>query len=83
MRILALCIVIVVSLWVFDRICLYLERKGLLYYRNKKPKEGIEGSALLELNAIYLPTNRHVIAAQQEQAEHKKIHEGIGDNSVL
>lgn len=58
--------------WLFDKTCLWLERKGLLYYRFKKPQKGIIGAALQELNAQIMPSIRHVIVTQKQEAQSKK-----------
>lgn len=61
-----------VTAFLFDRTCLWLERKGWLYYRKQKPQKGLIGTALQELNAQLLPSNRHVIAVKQNEAQFKK-----------
>jgi hypothetical protein len=72
MNIICLIVLFVIGIWLFDKTCLWLERKGLLYYRNEKPKGGILGSALQELNAQLSPSNRHVIEMKQNTARFKK-----------
>lgn len=37
------------AIYFFDIVCLWLEKKGWLYYRNKKAESGIIGKALLEM----------------------------------
>lgn len=63
---------IVIAAYVFDRFCLWLERKGWLYYRHNKPKKGIIGTALQELNAQLLPSHRHIVVAKEEKVQSKK-----------
>jgi len=58
--------------FIFDRSCLWLEKKGLLYYRHKKPKKGVVGSALQELNAILLPSHRHALIAKEKTVRCKQ-----------
>lgn len=72
MRVLIVIIEISLFSYIFDRVCLWLERKGYLYYRKVRPKGGVVGSALQELNALLLPSNRHVIEMKQNQAMVKK-----------
>jgi hypothetical protein len=72
MRLLTIIIEIVLICYIFDRFCLWLERKGCLYYRNEKPKGGALGSALQELNAKLSPSNRYVIEMKQNEARFKK-----------
>ncbi len=61
-----------IGIWLFDKTCLWLERKGWLYYRIEKPQTGIIGSALQELNAQLVPSSRHVISAKKQEAQCKK-----------
>ncbi|CZL18345.1 TPA: GNAT family N-acetyltransferase [Legionella pneumophila] len=73
MKLLYFCIFLIIFLWLFDKVCLWLERKGWLYYKNHKPQSGLLGTALQELNAQLVPSQRHVVVAKQEKhCEHKK-----------
>lgn len=65
----ALIIFILVLLFViiFDKSCLWLEKKGYLYYRHKKPTKGIVGASLQELNAQFLPSHRHIVIAKEQK----------------
>ena len=72
MNIIYLVFLFAIVSWLFDKACLWLEYKGLLYYRNVKPKGGILGSALQEFNAQLSPSNRHVIEMKQNTARFKK-----------
>lgn len=47
-----------IGIFLFHKFFLWLEYKGLLYYRHKKPKSGIIGDTLQELNAILQPSAR-------------------------
>lgn len=62
----------VLGLFLFHRFCLWLESKGWLYYRNKKPKNEILGNALQELNAILQPSARHTIEMKQNETRLKQ-----------
>jgi len=72
MRLLIIIIEIALICYIFDKFCLWLERKGCLYYRNEKPKGGALGSALQELNAQLSPSNRYVVEMKQNEARFKK-----------
>ena len=74
-------LIIVISLFIFDKTCLWLEKKGYIYYRNKKPTKGIVGSALQELNAILIPSHRHVVAAKEEQVLCKQNKDNLPEDS--
>lgn len=60
-------IIFLTCIWLFDKTCLWLERRGWLYYKLEKPKGGILGSALQELNAQIMPSNRNFIMAQKQE----------------
>jgi len=55
------------GIWLFDKTCLWLERKGWLYYRFVKPEKISVGTVLQELNAQIVPSNRQVIIAQKQE----------------
>jgi hypothetical protein len=63
---------LIIGIWLFDKTCLWLERKGWLYYRFEKPQKGIIGDVLQELNAHLSPSNRHVVEMKQNTARFKK-----------
>jgi hypothetical protein len=58
---------IAVALFVLDRFGLWLERRGWLYYRHKKPGSGGAGNALQELNAFFVPSARHSLEIRQKE----------------
>jgi hypothetical protein len=58
--------------FLLDKIGLWLEQKGHLYYRNEKPRGGLLGSALQELNAQLAPSNRYVVEMKQNDVRFKK-----------
>ncbi len=60
-------IFLIIFLWLFDKLCLWLERKGWLYYKHHKPQSGLIGTALQELNAQLVPSQRHAVVAKQEK----------------
>lgn len=62
---------IIVTLYLLDKLGLWLERKGLLYYRLQKPK-GICSNVLQELNAMLSNSNRPMIEVKENQVKHKK-----------
>ena len=72
MRLFILIIEVSLVLYLLDKLGLWLERKGWLYYRHEKPRGGGMGSILQELNAQLLPSNRHVIEMKQNEAIYKK-----------
>ncbi len=72
MRLIIIILAGMVALYLLDQLGLWLERKGWLYYRRRKPESGIIGNSLQELNALLLPSNRHVIEVKQNEAIYKK-----------
>lgn len=61
--------VIVVGLFVLDRLGLWLESRGWLYWRKKKPSGGGVGHALQEFEAFLRPSARHVIELKQKDTK--------------
>lgn len=59
------------SIYLFDKFCLWLEKQGWLYYRNKKAESGIIGKALLEFHSFLNPSTRHVIEVKQNAVKQK------------
>lgn len=72
MQLLIITIEIALALYLLNKLGLWLERKGWIYYRHKKPTSGILGNTLQELNALLLPSDRHVIELKQNEAIYKK-----------
>lgn len=60
-----------IILFLCHKLCLWLERQGLLYYRDKKSSSAVIGETLQELNAILQPSARHVMEAKQNKAQFK------------
>lgn len=67
MKIIIIILVFCVGAYGVDRFLLWLESKGLLYYRRKKPPGGVVGSALLELHRFLNPSISHVIAVKEDK----------------
>lgn len=72
MRIIIYSLSVLLLFVLLDKLGLWLESKGWLYYRKCKPTSGILGNSLQELNAIFMPSNRHVIEAKQNEIAYKK-----------
>jgi hypothetical protein len=68
-------IIVFISLYIVHQLCLWLEKKGCLYYRHKKSKGSMLGSGLQELNAFLNPAGRQTIEMKQKQAIHKRSEE--------
>ena len=72
-----------VILFICDQIGLWMERKGWVYWRHKKPStRGGIGNSLQELNAILNPSVRHVIEVKQKDGIKKGAHGNDKDRPV-
>ena len=67
---------VVVTLLVIDRLALWAEARGWIYWRRKKAQTGALGSALMEMNVITNPSAQHVIDAKDA----KKLEERENDD---
>jgi hypothetical protein len=61
----------VAGLFVLDRLLLWIESKGWIYYRRNKPGRGASTFHLLEWTSVLDPTQRQVmeIRAKEERQE--------------
>ena len=82
MRIIIYSLGVLFLLILLDKFGLWLESKGWLYYRKRKSNSSILGNSLQELNAIFMPSNRHVIEAKQNEVAYKK-HEADAPSEPL
>jgi hypothetical protein len=58
------------ALYLFDRLLLWMERKGWVYWRKtKRPTGPGVGNALLEIQTLVEPAARHVLELRQEVKE--------------
>ena len=64
------------TLLVIDRLALWAEARGWIYWRRKKAQTGALGSALMEMNVITNPSAQHVIEAKDA----KKLEERENDD---
>lgn len=67
MKFFLIMMLIIISLYFADRICLWLERRGWLYYRRKKPESSILGNAFLDLQTILNPSAQYIIEMKQKE----------------
>ena len=56
------------ALFVLDRLALWMERRGWLYYRTKQPSSTDLGNAFLELQSMLEPSKRNVVVVRTEEA---------------
>ena len=55
------------ALFLLDRLGLYLESRGWIYYRKKKASPTTLGNAFLELQSILEPGKRNVVEVRTEE----------------
>lgn len=67
---------VVVTLLVIDRLALWAEARGWIYWRRKKAQTGAMSSMLMEMNVITNPSAQHVIEAKDA----KKLEERENDD---
>ena len=64
---------IAVGVFFVDRLLLWFESRGWIYYRRIKPKSGGSSSFILSgLNAVFHPQAQYVIKAKKESKVEKK-----------
>lgn len=56
------------ALFVLDRLALWMEARGWIYYRTKKPSSTDLGNAFLELQSMLEPGKRNVVVVRTEEA---------------
>jgi len=54
-----------VVLFAIDRLALWAEEKGWIYWRRKKAQSTAIGAILSDLNAVTNPSAQHVVEAKQ------------------
>ena len=52
-----------------DRVLLWMERRGWIFYRHRRAAPGTLGSALLELESLMPPEGQHAADAEAEAAK--------------
>ena len=55
-----------------DQFFLWLERKGLIYYRHRKSNSGAIGNGLQELHMLLNPNTRYTIEMKHNEARFKR-----------
>ena len=67
---------VVVTLFMIDRLALWAEERGWIYWRRKKAQTGAMSSMLMEMNVITNHSAQHVIDAKDA----KKLEERENDD---
>ena len=66
-----------IALFCLDRLFLYLERRGWIYYRRRKPSGGAIGDVFLEMQSFVQPSIRNVV--EHRQGEEVQGKSEVGD----
>ena len=53
--------------YLFDRLLLWMEDRGWIFYRMSRPDSKNVGPAVLEIEALFQPSKRHVLEQKIEQ----------------
>ncbi len=67
---------VALALFLIDRLALWAEDRGWIYWRRKKAHTGALGSALMEMNVFSNPSAEHVVVAKDA----KKLEERENDD---
>ncbi len=62
----------VLCLYLLDKLGLWAERQGWIYYRYKRASRTAIGNAILELQTIVDPSKRHVIEEKKRIRKEEK-----------
>ncbi len=76
MKLILFGIIAATGLYLLDKLALWAERRGWIYYRNKRSSGGAMGNAFLELQSFFEPSKRHVV---EERKRIKKEAQESGD----
>ena len=61
MKYLIWAIIVLAGLYLLDKIALWAEGRGWIYYRKRQASSGTLGNAFLEVMTIFDPGKRHII----------------------
>ncbi len=70
---------IVLMLFAFDRLLLWMEKRGWVYYRTKRGSGGAASGVLTSMQQFVEPQIRHVIELKEEAKEQVRRDQGQGD----
>lgn len=55
------------SLFALDRLFLFMESRGWIYYRRRKPGSSALSNACLEVQQLLEPSKKHIVQIKKEQ----------------
>ena len=69
MRVMLILAVVVAGVYGMHRLALWAERRGWIYYRERRGSSGALGNALLEVHALLEPSQQHVVEERRQDME--------------
>ncbi|MBT3271051.1 hypothetical protein HN371_28175 [Candidatus Poribacteria bacterium] len=83
LKVIGVLALVAVGLFALDRLGLWLERRGWLYYRKTEGRGGSIGNALVGMQSLVEPDKRHVQEIKtQRPATQREGEEGSGSRSA-
>ena len=67
MKAIAIIFAIVVALFLVDRIALWMESRGWIYWRHSKASPGALGNALLQVQSLLEPDRQALLEVRQDE----------------
>ncbi len=67
MKLLVVLVVIVGGLFALDRFALWMESRGWIYYRRRKPSTSTLGNAFLQVQSLLEPEKRTLLEVRREE----------------
>jgi hypothetical protein len=67
MKLLVALVVIVGGLFALDRFALWMESRGWIYYRRRKPSTSTLGNAFLQVQSLLEPEKRTLLEVRREE----------------
>ena len=55
------------AIFAFDRLFLYMEKRGWIYYRKKKPSSSALSNACLEVQQLLEPSKKYVVEVKKDE----------------
>ena len=72
-----------ITLWALHHLCLWLERRGWLFYRDRKPSSSAVGGVFLEINSFFRSGARHDIEARKEVVREDEVGDPPKPNGTI
>jgi len=60
-------LLVAVAVFALDRLLLYMEKRGWIYYRKKKPSSSALSNACLEIQQLLEPSKKYVVEVKKDE----------------